>query len=142
MGRFWIDNNFIREDARYLSVYAQSVYSALACHANIRGETFIGCRKIGTSLGINKDTANKAINELIAYGRVRRLNKKIGRASLLKIMPVPNKAEEPSYGTGHKEDIKEISKDSDKSANFEQIRKTISTVKQNLLDKGIYRSSN
>jgi DNA-binding MarR family transcriptional regulator len=111
MGKYWNDDDFIRKDARNLSAYAQSVYHALACHANKSGETFIGYRKIGTELGIDKNTVNRAVNDLIAYGRVRRLEKKYGRASFLKIIPVLSDDEEPYYRTIHKEDPKEVFKE-------------------------------
>lgn len=111
MGRYWTDNNFIRKDAKNLTVYAQSVYQALACHANKNGETFIGYRKIGELLNINKNTVNKAVKDLIAYGRVRRLESKFGEVSILKITTVPNEHNQPSYQAGHKDYFKEYFKE-------------------------------
>lgn len=68
--RFWLPRKLIDEYARNLTVYELAVYVALARHANFDGTTFVGCRKIGEELGINKDTVSNAIRKLTASGMV------------------------------------------------------------------------
>ena len=133
-GKFWMYDNFVREHAKYLSVYSQSVYMALACHCDARGETFIGYRRIAESLGIDKNTVNKSVNELIAYGHVIRLDKKIGRASYLKLTSVLNENTQPSYHVGHKEVIKEVIKEEKNLLNkkLEQSEEIKDSTRKNL----------
>jgi hypothetical protein len=110
-GDFWIKDAFIREYAKNLSPYAQIVYVALCCHANSEHITFIGCRRIGKLLNINKNTVSKKIKELEVYGYVIRLDKKIGQPSHIKINTVPNEQSKPSQQGIHKECIKEYIKE-------------------------------
>lgn len=131
MKRFWIDDNFVRNDAKNLTVYQQTVFLALSCHVNRFGETFIGCRKIGELLNINKNTVNKAINGLIAYGCIRRLERKNGRSSILKIITVSNEQAKPYQSVIHKEDNKELIKEDNfednkrRSSNLQMIRNVL-----------------
>ena len=107
MGKFWITDKFLREDAKKLSIHAQMVYIALCCHANKDGITFIGCRKVASCLGINKDTVWKKIKELEVYGHVRRLDKVNGKPSHIKILSVRPNTHKPSDHLRPKEEIKE-----------------------------------
>ena len=141
IGKFWIDDDFIRNDAKNLSVYAQAVYFVLACHANKLGETFIGYRKIAALLSIDKNTVNRAVEQLIAYGRVRRLDKKIGRASFLKITTVSNEVALPYDENIHKEDNKEVYKDTEQPKDYKKIREAISIVRKKLEYKGIIQKT-
>lgn len=87
--RFWIPDNFIREHARDLKPSAHSVYMSLCSHANRNGVTFISYRRMAKELGLSKTTVKSAVDELIAYQLLVRLKQKIGRASQLKVLPVP-----------------------------------------------------
>lgn len=107
-GIFWMRNDFVRIYAKDLSVYAQTIYMALCCHANKNKLTFIGYRKIAQLLNINKNTVNNHIRELIAYGLVIRLDEKNGRASYLKINSVPFENSLPSNTVIHKENNKDF----------------------------------
>ncbi|MDD2758315.1 MAG: helix-turn-helix domain-containing protein [Patescibacteria group bacterium] len=112
MARFWIPDNFIRVYARDLKKHkAQMVYIALCCHCNAEGRTFIGYRKIGEYLSMNKETVGRAIKLLEAYGLVRRSEYKIGRASELKILSVRFDGVIPSGLVVPKEEIKEYTKE-------------------------------
>lgn len=104
MGRFWMQDEFIRKYAKNLSVHAQMVFVCLSSHADKKCETFIGYRKIAIELSMDKNTVCKKIRELEAYGSIRRLRKgKNGQASALKIYPVPCAHTLPSELAGHKE---------------------------------------
>ena len=114
-GRFWIKDSFVRKYARNLSGSAQRVFMGLCCHAGPDAITFIGCRRLGRRLGMNKNTVNKAMKELEAYGYLRRLDKELGKPSHIKIYTVPIKDNEPSQQVGHKEVIKEDNKEAIKN---------------------------
>src|SRR5712671_1027821 len=62
--RFWLLDAFIDSEAKSLTVYAQVVFVALSRHANRKGETWVGVRKLAEELGISKNTVVKAIKEL------------------------------------------------------------------------------
>ncbi|MFC1663423.1 helix-turn-helix domain-containing protein [Patescibacteria group bacterium] len=110
-GRFWIKNDFIRKYAKELSVYEQMVYVTLCCHANKEGHTIIGCRRIASNLGINKDTANKALNRLEVAGFIGRLKGGKGRASQIKVHTVPLEATKLSQAIRPKDYNKELYKE-------------------------------
>lgn len=116
-GRFWIPDQFIREQAKYLSVYDQMVYITLCCFANKKGITFVGCRKIAKLLNISKDTANKSIHKLEVSHLVRRLDENIGRPSHIAILSVQPQPTLPSPSFGHKEYNKELIKERNKTTN-------------------------
>lgn len=117
MGRFWINDNFIRLYAKNLTAYEQMVYVALCSYANKDAVTFVGCRKISENLRYSKNTVNKAIKKLEASHWIRRLDRNIGRPSHIKIYAVPNDAIQPSHQMGHKEYPKESFKEEDKINN-------------------------
>lgn len=111
MGRFWIPNAFVRVHAKSLSSSAQSVYMVLCCHAGKGDETFISYSKIADLLDFSKNTVKTAVDDLIAYQLLVRLNKKTGRASHLKVLPVPNNSMQPYQSLGAKECNKEFIKE-------------------------------
>lgn len=106
-GRFWVNDSFIDKRARNLSAYEQMVFIALCRHANAKGLTFIGYRKLGQELGFNKNTVQKCVTKLEAYGLVIRLSKMEGQPSHLKVVGVRFGSHQPGIRTVHKEDIKE-----------------------------------
>jgi hypothetical protein len=110
-GLFWIKNDFIRKHARKLSIHAQMIYVALCCHANKDGITFIGCRKIGEDLGINKNTAQIKIKELEKAQLVKRLDSANGKPSHMKIFTVPYEKSKPYSQVIPKDNTKDIYKD-------------------------------
>lgn len=98
--RFWIENEFIDEYARNLSIKAQCVYMCLKRHCNKKGETTIGVRGIAERLGINKSTACDALKELELSGfTVQRKNKLSGFSPYT----VRNLRTDVSGSTVHKE---------------------------------------
>jgi len=107
MGRFWMDDDFIRVKARHLSLKAIVVFMALSSHANGKGSTFIGHRKLGEELGLNKDSVTRAMRELEASDLVRRLRGKNGLPSETVVPTVRNDTLRPSDSVRHKEVIKE-----------------------------------
>lgn len=115
MGKFWVQDDFIRKYAKGLSVYAQVVFVNLACHVDKNGETFVGYRKIAEELGINKNTVTRAIKELKGYGLVRHLGHKRGKVSRIKINPVPLESDQVSQIVGHKEEFEEVFKENPKA---------------------------
>jgi len=84
-GCFWIQNKFIREQAKDLPIHAQMVYITLCCHANDNKETFVGCRRIASCLGINKDTVSRHIRKLETAGLVEMKKRRNGRSTVYKI---------------------------------------------------------
>src|SRR4051812_33680232 len=81
MGRFWLDDDFIRVKAKDLSLKSIAVYTALSSYANREGKTFIGHRRLAQDLGLNKDSVTRAMKELEASDLVRRLRGVNGQAS-------------------------------------------------------------
>jgi DNA-binding MarR family transcriptional regulator len=111
MGRFWIDDDFIRIKAKNLSIYAIAIYTALCSYVNGKGNTFVGQRRLAQDLNISKNTVTKAIKELEAshlVGRSKGLN---GQASQITLTTVPNQIIQPSHPAGHKEVFKEYIKE-------------------------------
>lgn len=117
MGRFWIEDSFIREGIQKhkLSIIATLVYFGLACHCNGKASTFIGHRRLAKCLNINKDTVTKAMKELEASDYIRRLKGLNGKPSETILATVRNEKGLPSYGVGHKEVFKEVIKESSKT---------------------------
>jgi len=119
MGYFWIPDSFVRVHAKNLLSSSQSVYMVICCHANKAGETFISYQTIANLLKFSKNTVKAAVDELIAYQLLVRLNKKTGKASHLKVLPVPNKSIQPYQSLGAKEYNKELFKEN-VSKNFKK----------------------
>jgi len=111
MGRFWIEDEFIRLEARRLSAKAIVVYVALCSHADKNGYTFIGQRKLAEELGFNKDTVTSAIKELIASGFVGHYKTGKHRVSGLTIASVRKDRVPVSDSFGPKEVFKEYIKE-------------------------------
>ena len=137
MGRFWIEDDFIRKYAKNLSIYAQMVYITLLCHANTDGITFIGYRKIANLIRINKNTAYKAFKELEATHWVGRLPSKEGQPTHFRIHTDPSGnplSQKATHLVGHKEDIiKEDIKEGKKF--FYKGREQMEEAKNNILKK-------
>jgi methyltransferase-like protein len=148
-GHFWIANRFIERYAKDLSVYTQMVYVALCRYAGKQDngfyETFVGCRKIGNNLKINKNTVADHRKELEAYGLIRRLKNKNGRATHYRIYTDPCDTEEPYALAIHKE-LKDNKEESNfiecKESNEPEIKKNkkaIDEVREILKKKGVYK---
>lgn len=148
-GKFWIVNRFIRKYSRDLSIYAQMVYVAMCCYTGKKQaknyETFVGCRLIGEVLNINKNTVAKAKQELEAYGLIRRLSNRNGRATHYRIYTDPYDTTKPYAPVIHK-GLKE-NKEEANLMNFKELnepdvkrnKKAINKVKEDLKKKGIYK---
>lgn len=117
MGRFWIEDDFIRLHARNLTTKASLVYVALCSHADKEGHTFIGQRTLGKELGLNKETIGIAIKELIAYGFVGHYKYGKYRVSGLTISSVRKYHIPVSGSSVPKEEIKEVYKEGEKLIN-------------------------
>ncbi|OGF28398.1 hypothetical protein A2531_06510 [Candidatus Falkowbacteria bacterium RIFOXYD2_FULL_34_120] len=110
--RFWIRKDFIRNHAKNIKTIDQAVYMALSFFVNKERKTFVGYRTIGKILKMDKNTVMKAVNNLIAYGLVRRLDKKEnGRPSELQLTTVLFGEFEPSETVRPKELKKELLKE-------------------------------
>jgi hypothetical protein len=109
MGRFWIDDDFVRKhiQTHKLSLKAIAVFMALCSHADSRGFCFVGVRLLGKELGINKETAGLAVNELTASGLVGRCKKGKHGVSGLTIVSVRKDSIPVSGGSVPKEVISE-----------------------------------
>ncbi|MDD3434884.1 MAG: helix-turn-helix domain-containing protein [Patescibacteria group bacterium] len=110
-GKFWMPDDFIDRIAKTLTPYEQTVYMVLCRHANSKGETFVGARRISDELNINKNTVSKSIKHLIAYGLVIQLSGGKGKLTTLKIPNVPFQDTQLSRPVIHKEDVKEENKE-------------------------------
>jgi len=111
MGKFWMDDDFIRIHANQLSLKSIAVYTALNSYSNKEGKTFVGHRRIGSVLGINKDSVTRAMRELEASDLVRRSKGKNGQPSETTILPVRIDAVIPSETVRPKEVFKESIKE-------------------------------
>lgn len=136
MGRFWIDDDFIDVRAKTLSIYAQMVFITLARHSNNDGETFIGVRKIGELLGINKDTVSKAVKELVVSGLVGHCKVGKHRVSGLKLSSVRFEQPPVSDSVGPKEVFKEYIKEEKISV---ESRKNAEAIKNQIRERFGYR---
>ena len=132
MGRFWVDDSFVREKARTLSIHAVGVYVSLSSHANGHGRTFIGQRLIAEELGIGKDTVTKAMKELEVSGLVRRLERGRGQVSDIELVGVRNEGVGVSAPVGHKEVFKEDIKEEIFKIEAATARGTFSPAKEAL----------
>lgn len=110
-GKFWMPDDFIDRLAKTLTPYEQIVYMALCRHANSKGETFVGSRRISNELNINKNTVIKSIKNLRVYGLVIQLSGGAGKLTTLKIPSVLFQDIQPSCSVRHKEDVKEENKE-------------------------------
>ena len=106
-GYFWIANKFIDIYAKDLSIYAQIIYLCMCRYAgkkeNSNNETFVGCRRIGNDLKINKNTVSDHRKELEAYGLIRRLKNKNGKATHYRVYTDPYDVTKPYDPAIHKE---------------------------------------
>lgn len=120
---------FMEDHARNIERIDQAVYMALSFFVNRERKTFVGYRKIGDYLKMDKNTVMKAVNNLIAYGLVRRLGKlDNGRASVLQLTTVLFGEPEPSETFRPKELKKELLKEDERlktNNNPEQIGEII-----------------
>lgn len=106
---------FMEDHARNIKTIDQAVYMALSFFVNRDRKTFVGYRKIGDYLKMNKNTVMKAVNNLIAYGLVRRLdNKENGRPSELQLTTVLFGESEPYEPVRPKELKKELLKEDER----------------------------
>lgn len=113
--RFWLRKEFMEHHAKNIKTIDQAVYMALSFFVNRERKTFVGYRKIGECLGMDKNTVMKAVNNLIAYGLVRRLGKLgNGRASVLQLTTVLFGEPEPSEPVRLKELKKELLKEDER----------------------------
>ena len=106
-----MDDDFIRIHANQLSLKSIAVYTALNSYSNKEGKTFVGHRRIGSVLGINKDSVTRAMRELEASDLVRRSKGKNGQPSETTILPVRIDAVIPSETVRPKEVFKESIKE-------------------------------
>lgn len=134
MGRFWVDDDFIRIHARKLSNKAVLVYIGLCSHASREGFTFIGQRSLGKELGLNKETIGLAIKELIASGFAGHYKR--GRHGVygLTVFSVRKYPVLASGHSGPKEEFKELYKEGnlnkvEPSPIIETLRKRWSRIK-------------
>lgn len=110
--RFWIRKDFMRHHAKKIERIDQVVYMALSFFVDKERKTFVGYRTLGEHLNMNKNTVMKAVNSLIAYGLVRRLDKKeSGKPSELQLTTVLFGEPEPYESVGPKEINKELFKE-------------------------------
>ena len=120
---------FMEDHARNIERIDQAVYMALSFFVNRERKTFVGYRTIGDYLKMDKNTVMKAVNNLIAYGLVRRLGKlDNGRASVLQLTTVLFGEPEPSETFRPKELKKELLKEDERlktNNNPEQIGEII-----------------
>jgi hypothetical protein len=106
---------FMEDHAKNIKTIDQAVYMALSFFVNRDRKTFVGYRKIGEYLKMNKNTVMKAVNHLIAYGLVRRLdNKENGRPSELQLTTVLFGEPEPYESVRPKELKKELLKEDER----------------------------
>lgn len=113
--RYWMRKEFMEDHARNIKTIDQAVYMALSFFVNRDRKTFVGYRKIGDYLKMNKNTVMKAVNHLIAYGLVRRLdNKENGRPSELQLTTVLFGEPEPYESVRPKELKKELLKEDER----------------------------
>lgn len=128
MGKFWIDDNFIRFKAQNLSLKSIAVYTALSSYANGEGKTFVGHRRIASILGINKDSVTSAMKELEASDLVRRFKGINGQASETVIQTVRIDAVQPSEIVRHKE----VFKEDIKGENFHRRIETLNRIRSSI----------
>lgn len=109
MGKFWIEDDFIREYIKQFKLppNAALVYVALSCHADKHGYTFIGTRTLGDMLNLSKSAVARAINQLETVPLVG--HRKQG-LSHLRVLTVPNQRKSVPL-VGHKEVFKEVFKE-------------------------------
>lgn len=126
MRRFWVLDNFIREEAKKYTAHTVNVYIYLCSRADKLGETYVGYRRIAEDLGMNKNTVCKAVKKLIASGKIIRLDKKHGNSYYLKLTSVLNESVGLSDGMVHKELNKKLNKEpkntSDSKKNYTPIK--------------------
>jgi len=125
MGRFWIDDDFVRKhiQTHKLSLKAIAVCMALCSHADHDGHTFVGQRLLGKELGLNKETVGLAIRELIASGFVGHYKKGKHGVSGLTVSSVRKYLVSVSGHSGPKEAIKEVYQEVRANLNSEGYRK-------------------
>lgn len=131
MRRFWIDDEFIDNYAKSLSLKAQMVYVCLCRHANGEGKTTIGCRRIAKKLGISKNTVNEAIKELQVS---QLLGRRVNAPSQSGYYTVPILGTHPSQSVGHKE-VGSISKEGFKNSSRTDLLLALQETKLELTRK-------
>ena len=89
MGRFWMDDDFIRIKAKQLSPKAICVYVALSSYSNGKGETWVGYRTLASILNMSKTTITAAIKELSVYQYLVHLPHGSKGVSHFKLQSVP-----------------------------------------------------
>lgn len=89
MGRFWVEDNFIREHAKHLTPETVVVFFYLCSRADSKGIVSVGVRRISEDLGISKNTAYKSIESLTASHHVGHKGKGAHGVSILEVYSVP-----------------------------------------------------
>src|SRR5437870_3432674 len=79
MGRFWLDDEFIRTHAKKLKPSGIAIYVYLASRANREGIAFVSVRRIGEDLGLHVETVVNGLRDLEAFGFSERSKKRLGR---------------------------------------------------------------
>ena len=100
MGYFWTEDSFIDKEAKKLSLKAIAVYVCIKRHADKEGKCKIGVRKIAEEIGVNKDTASSAIDELQLSHMV---GQRVNPLSRFGYYTVPVRRTELSESVGQKE---------------------------------------
>jgi DNA-binding MarR family transcriptional regulator len=134
MGRFWIDDDFVREQIEIykLSLKAIAVYIALCSHADRNGFSFIGYRALAKELNVSKNTVTAGVAELVVSHLVVQSTSKRGRVSHLRVVSVPNEGVKVSHALGPKEEFKEVYKEEEIS--LEQ-KERAEAIKKKIRDK-------
>ncbi len=104
-------DDFVRIHSRKMKPREQAIYMALSSHANKQNETFVSTRTIGKELNINKDTVVRGLKKLIKEGFIERTGKRVGNASVIRLLCVPKWKPKLSKNFGHKEYNKELFKE-------------------------------
>src|SRR3989339_700332 len=138
--RFWIRKDFIRNHAKNIKTIDQAVYMALSFFVNKERKTFVGYRTIGKILKMDKNTVMKAVNNLIAYGLVRRLDKKENGEPSETVRPKELKKEllkeEKRFFKNNKpESVGEIMEKYKNISGLERLRQTAENLRQNQIKK-------
>jgi len=113
MGRFWIEDSFIREGIQKhkLQPLAALVYITLCNHANKQGHTFIGTRRVAELLNSSKSAVARAIKQLEAVPLV---GHRTAGLSHLTVLTVPLTGKSVPL-VGQKEVSKEVYKEAPKT---------------------------
>lgn len=123
MGRFWVEDSFVREAIQKykLSPLAVVVYLILASHVDKRGLTFIGMRRIAELSNSSKSAVGRAMKELQAVPLVGQRKTKL---SQIQILTVPLKGETVPLAV-QKEVYKEYNKEDSSRGKYSRAKERI-----------------